>query len=340
MTMLDDAPHPPPATATGRLDRHALRHEAPLVLDGGLSTELEARGHVLQDALWSARLLVDAPDAIADVHASFAAAGADVVTTAGYQLGARSLAATGRDPGQLAALTHRSVELARAGAAEHLEVTGRRLLVAASIGAFGALLADGSEYTGGYGVGVATLVDEHAERVRHAVEAGADLLACETIPSGTEVTAFAELLASTDVPAWVSLSLGPDGTRTPEGQPLDDACAPLVAVDQVVAVGVNCCPPELVFAALETLAPLGLPAVVYPNVGARWDPEARVWVPREDGSPGPPDGPGASLDVDGWVAAGARVIGGCCGSSPDDVAAIRRAVDARPDGPGGTDVHA
>jgi homocysteine S-methyltransferase len=329
MSLLDDPPDPP-SVSTDRLGRDVLRHALPLVLDGGLSTELEARGHRLQDALWSARLLVDAPDAVAEVHGAFAAAGADIVTTAGYQLGARSLAATGRDPADAAALTRRSVELARAAVASHLDVGERPVRVAASIGAFGALLADGSEYTGGYGVTVGALVDEHAPRVQHAVEAGADLLACETIPSGTEVAAFAELLAATDVPTWVSLSLGPDGTRTPEGQPLDEACGPLQAVEQVVAVGVNCCPPELVSAALETLAPLGLPAVVYPNVGARWDPEARVWVPRDERA----EAPGASLDVPGWVAAGARLLGGCCGTAPGDIAAIRRVVDGLADAEG------
>jgi homocysteine S-methyltransferase len=326
-----DTPPDSPLAVSARLrDRAALAAGRPLVLDGGLSTQLEALGHRLDDALWSARLLDDAPEDVLAVHVAFLAAGADVVTTAGYQLAARSLRASGRDPSRADALTRRSVELARRAVADHLDAStgavadqrGGREAVAASIGAYGALLADGSEYRGGYGVSEDELVDVHAPRVAAAAAAGADVLACETIPSGTEVAAFARVLADVDVPAWVSATVGPDGCSTPEGQPLADALAPVAAVPTVVAIGVNCVPPELVTPALETLAALGIPGVVYPNVGDRYDAELHAWVPRDR-----PDGTssteGADVDVAGWLAAGAVLLGGCCGTTPDDIARLR-----------------
>jgi homocysteine S-methyltransferase len=369
---MDTARDTPVDTRVRLRDRAALVAGRPLVLDGGLSTQLEALGHRLDDALWSARLLDDAPDDVLAVHAAFLAAGADIVTTVGYQLAARSLRASGRDPSRADALTRRSVELARRAVTDHLgdpahdavtdhlgdpahdavtdhlgdpahdaaadQLGGRgrvdgppptsgapagggRPSVAASIGAYGALLADGSEYRGGYDVTEGALVDVHAPRVAAAVAAGVDVLACETIPSGTEVAAFARVLAEVEVPAWVSVTLGPDGCTTPEGQPLADALAPAAAIPTIVAIGVNCVPPELVTPALETLSVLGVPGVVYPNVGDRYDAELHAWVPRDrDDARGATAA--ADLDVAGWITAGAVVLGGCCGTTPDDIARL------------------
>jgi homocysteine S-methyltransferase len=345
---MDTARDTPVDTRVRLRDRAALVAGRPLVLDGGLSTQLEALGHRLDDALWSARLLDDAPDDVLAVHAAFLAAGADIVTTVGYQLAARSLRASGRDPSRADALTRRSVELARRAVTDHLgdpahstaadQLGGRgrvdgppptsgapagggRPSVAASIGAYGALLADGSEYRGGYDVTEGALVDVHAPRVAAAVAAGVDVLACETIPSGTEVAAFARVLAEVEVPAWVSVTLGPDGCTTPEGQPLADALAPAAAIPTIVAIGVNCVPPELVTPALETLSVLGVPGVVYPNVGDRYDAELHAWVPRDrDDARGATAA--ADLDVAGWLTAGAVVLGGCCGTTPDDIARL------------------
>ncbi len=297
-----------------------------LVLDGGLATSLEAAGLPLPGPLWSARALLEAPDLVRDAHAAFAGAGAEVLLTASYQLSRRGLQAAGLDPSLAPTLFARAVALAReAGRDAH-----PRPLVAGSLGPYGAALADSSEYTGRYDIGRGALRDFHAPRVEGLVDAGADLLAVETVPGGEEVQVIADLLADAGRHAWVSVTVAGDGTRTPVGEPLLEALGPAAAVDEIVAVGVNCVPDELVVPALEHLAPLGVPLVAKPNAGARWDPVGQVWRPVR-----------TPVDPRPWLSAGARLVGGCCGTAPADVAALATAVgrpraghDGEADGPG------
>jgi homocysteine S-methyltransferase len=285
----------------------------PVVLDGGLSTELESRGHDVSSALWSARLLRDDPGAVVAAHAAFAAAGAQVATTASYQATVPGFAAAGIDADQARALMARSVQLAREGAPEGW--------VAGSVGPYGAYLADGSEYTGDYvsTVSVAELRAFHRPRLEVLAEAGADVLACETLPAAAEVEALLAEVTALDVPAWISVSAvtGPDGVaRTRRGELLSDVLGLTRGIDQVVAVGVNCTDPAAVApAVVEARVASGKPVVVYPNSGETWDADARVWT----GTPG-------VGDVSGWLAAGARLVGGCCRVRPDDVRAIADAV--------------
>jgi homocysteine S-methyltransferase len=261
-----------------------------VVLDGGLATELERRGHDLSSALWSARLIEDAPDEVVAAHWAFAAAGAQVAITASYQ------APIG--------LMRRSVELAREATPDGW--------VAASVGPYGAVRADGSEYRGDYGLTVAELRAFHRPRLDVLASAGADVLAVETIPCLAEVEA---LLAELDVlgqPAWLSLTCA--GSRTRAGEPAETAFAMARDCAAVFAVGVNCIDPrdarDLVSLAV---AASGKPAVVYPNSGETWDASARAWS-------------GASaFEVDAvteWIAAGARLVGGCCRVTPSDIAAL------------------
>lgn len=295
-----------------------------VVLDGGLATTLEAAGHDLSGPLWSARLLADDPEAIVAAHRAFLAAGAEVVTTASYQLSAIGLRSAGGDGQVVDRLLARSVALAREAIAGHLadqrHSRTRPPRVAASVGPYGAVLADGSEYRGGYGLSVDRLVAFHAPRVAALVAAGPDLLAIETIPSGAELEAIAKVLADVEVAAWVSVTVGPDGTTTPEGQPLGEALAPVLEVAAVVAVGVNCCPPGVATRALETLADVcDHPLAVYPNVGDTWDAQARGWRPGAGGD--------AQRELPRWLAAGARLIGGCCGTSPAHLARLASTLD-------------
>lgn len=284
------------------------------MLDGGLATTLEERGLKLPGPLWSAHALLTRPGRVAEAHRAFVRAGAEVLLTASYQLSSVGLAAQGVDPDRHDELFERSVGLARAAATD----AGHPVWVAGSLGPYGAALADGSEYTGDYGVAQAALRDFHAPRVEALLAADVDLLAVETLPSGEEAAVIAEVLRGTDRPAWLSVTLAGDGTRTPRGEPLLEALGPALEVDEVVAVGVNCCPPDLVVPALGALAPAarrGRALLAKPNAGARWDPVHQRWSRDHD----PPD-PAA------WIAAGARLIGGCCGTGPDDLARLVAAV--------------
>lgn len=278
------------------------------VLDGGLATTLEARGHDLAGPLWSARLLVDAPGEIAAVHRAFVEAGAEVVTTATYQLWADGLAALGRSPGEMAALTDTAVRVARAA------TDGRPgVRVAGSVGPYGATLPGAREYVGRYGLGVAELVAFHRPRVTALLDAGVDVLLVETVPSADELQAIVEVVAEAPVPVWVSVTTDERGTTTPEGTPLAEALAPLTTVPTVAAIGVNCVPPHRVAPALHALAGLGVPLLASPNAGATYDGASGTWL-----------GETTVADPRPWTAAGARIVGGCCGTSPDDLATLAR----------------
>ncbi|HEY3556896.1 MAG TPA: homocysteine S-methyltransferase [Kribbella sp.] len=277
-----------------------------VILDGGLSNALEDRGHDLSDALWSARLLRDDPSEIAAVHRTYYEAGATVATTASYQASVAGFERAGVERGEAERLITSSVRIAREVSDES---PGR--LVAASVGPYGAMLADGSEYRGRYGVSSQVLRDFHGPRLELLAAAGPDLLAVETIPDAQEAEVLAELLSELDYPAWFSYSIEGDHTRA--GQPLAEAFA-IAAVPHVIAIGVNCCKPTDVEAAVRTaVAVTGKPAVAYPNRGESWDATTRQWVG---------DGTGPADYAQGWIAAGATYVGGCCRVGPDDIRAL------------------
>ncbi|UOY02705.1 homocysteine S-methyltransferase [Blastococcus sp. PRF04-17] len=282
----------------------------PVVLDGGLSTELEARGHDVGSALWSARLLRDDPAAILAAHAAFAAAGAQVATTASYQATVEGFGAAGVDEAEARRLIASSVALAREGQGAGW--------VAGSVGPYGAMLADGSEYTGAYvaDVGVGDLRAFHRPRMALLADAGADVLACETVPAAAEAEALIAEADDLGVPVWLSLTTVVDAAglaRTRRGELAADVFAMTVGVDAVVAVGVNCTDPAGVRSGIAAAATSDKPVVVYPNSGEQWDPAGRRWT----GSPG------ISPDlVPTWVLGGARLVGGCCRVRPADVSAI------------------
>ncbi len=286
-----------------------------MILDGGLSNALVARGHDLSDELWTARLLRDAPDEIAAVHRAYYAAGAEVATTASYQASVPGLERAGLARHEAEALVRRSVTLARE-VRDELATDGRRRLVAASVGPYGAVLADGSEYRGGYGLSAAELRDFHLPRLELLVSAGPDLLAVETVPDAEEAAVLVELVDELGVPAWLSYSV--DGLATRAGQPLAEAFAVADRQHSVIAVGVNCCAPDDVLPALEVARTVtGKPGVAYPNSGQGWDTGTHTW-----------SGP-TSYDVTlapSWVEAGASYVGGCCQVGPDDIAALAEAL--------------
>jgi homocysteine S-methyltransferase len=301
------------------------RVSLPAILDGGLATELEARGHDLSDRLWSARLLLTDPTVIEDVHLAYFRAGAQVATTASYQATIPGFGAAGLDRAAALSAIRRSVELAsraRDRFAAEVGVSPDGLLVAGSVGPFGAMLADGSEYRGDYDPGEAALREIHAPRIEVLLEAGADLLAMETIPTVREAEVLVELLDEFDATGWLSYQCR-DAGHTAAGEPIESAVAVADGVAGLVAVGINCTAPRHVpslLALAAARAGADLPLIAYPNGGDAWDPAARRWVAS---------GPGGGFDaamVAGWTSSGAGWLGGCCGTGPRDIAALAAAV--------------
>ncbi len=299
-----------------------------LILDGGLATELEARGHDLSDALWSARLLLDDPGAIRWLHRDYLEAGADCVITASYQATLQGFADRGLPAATAEELLRRAVALALEARDEFLAEGSRREgrlrpLVAASVGPYGAFLADGSEYRGDYGVSETFLTDFHRRRWEVLATSGADLLACETLPSLVEARALLPLLAETpETWAWFSFSCR-DGEHLSDGTPIE-ACARLLeGVARVAAIGVNCTAPRHIESLASRLrAVSSLPLVVYPNSGEVYDPATRRWQGERDAGEF-----AAACEI--WQSAGATLIGGCCRTGPAHVRAIRhRLLDA------------
>ncbi|MQY12817.1 Homocysteine S-methyltransferase [Streptomyces sp. RB5] len=285
----------------------------PVVLDGGLSNQLEAQGCDLSDALWSARLLADAPGEIAAAHAAYVRAGARVVITASYQATYEGFARAGIGRERAAELLASSVRLAS-------DAVGPDGWVAASVGPYGAMLADGSEYRGRYGLTVRELARFHRPRVETLAAAGPAVLALETVPDADEAEALLGVCADVGVPVWLSYTV--EGGRTRAGQPLEEAFAVAAGNDRVIAVGVNCCAPaEVGEAVAAAVAVTGKPAVAYPNSGEAWDPGARAWR----GGAGRP-----LAGAREWVAAGARLVGGCCRVGPGEIAWLAREVGENP----------
>ncbi len=296
-----------------------LKAQSPLILDGGLATELERRGADLRHELWSARVLLEDPGLIREVHLDFLEAGADVITTASYQASLAGFERAGLDRDTAAQMLRRSVVLACEArdefCADSAPWSRLRPLVAASIGPYGACLADGSEYHGNYGLDKQQLIDFHRPRMEILAETDADLFAFETIPSLLEAEALLELLA--EFPgrhAWLSFSCR-DTRHVSHGEPLDECARLADAHSQIIAVGVNCTNPEFVPGLLRSAAWVETPLLAYPNSGEGWDSAKHEWT-----------GAGTALDASAWVEAGARLVGGCCRVGLGDISTMKRAL--------------
>lgn len=295
-----------------------LENQGFVMLDGGLATEMESRGADLDDELWSAKMLIEAPELIRKVHYDFLSAGADIIATASYQasFGGFEKAGYGRDQAQ--SLMCLSVDLAVLARetfwSDYRNHRGRlRPLVAASIGPYGACLHDGSEYHGNYGLSRQELIDFHRPRMKVLAETDADIFAFETIPSLLEAEALLELLGEfSGRYAWLSFSCR-DHENVSHGERFSECVAMAGSSGQVLGIGVNCTSPEFVPALLESVGQIKTPLVAYPNSGETWNAGDQSW-----------SGPICEhMPVTDWYDRRARIIGGCCRTSVQDIERMR-----------------
>ncbi|PIA31681.1 hypothetical protein AQUCO_04900167v1 [Aquilegia coerulea] len=318
------------------------------VIDGGLATELERHGADLNDPLWSAKCLISSPHLIKTVHLDYLEAGADIIITASYQATIQGFESKGmsRDEGE--ALLKRSVEIACEArdtyyerCAEHHLSEGikndkilkkRPILVAASVGSYGAYLADGSEYDGNYGdaVTLSTLKEFHRRRVQVLAEAGPDLIAFETIPNKLEAQAFAELLEEDgiNIPAWFAFN-SKDGVNVVSGDSVIECASIAESCEKAIAVGINCTPPRFIRGLILSIQKVTTkPILIYPNSGETYDPDRKQWVQ----STGVSDEDFVSY-VSKWREYGASLIGGCCRTTPNTIKAIYKTLKSPADSP-------
>jgi homocysteine S-methyltransferase len=282
------------------------------ILDGGLSTELETLGAAIEGSLWTGRALLDDPAIIERAHRNFIAAGAELVITSSYQLSRRGFNEIGLTSEKADAALAQSVEVARRA------TEGTSALVAASVGPFGAVLHDGSEYRGNYGLSEDELYQFHIERIQVLEAAGPDILLAETIPDLTEAKALTRALQHSKLPVWISFSVA-DGEHLWSGAKIQDAIRSIAEIPNLQAIGFNCVNPDLVAELVETARQVSDIAIaVYPNKGGVWNSELGEWDSQKV----------KSLDEywPEWKDLNLTYVGGCCGSNSHDISKLAQAV--------------
>jgi len=275
-------------------------------LDGGLSTALENNGNKLTTSLWTGELIRTNPAQITKAHLDFINAGAQIIITSSYQLSYTGCGARGWSEDETNQALIASTLLAKNAVIE----SGKSVKLAASVGPYGASLADGSEYKGNYGVSKQVLKDFHAKRLEILISTSPDYLALETMPDTFEVEVLLDLLTDCPIPFWVSYSCK-EGNQTNAGQDFQSA---VELAQSAMAVGINCTKPELITDLLRS-AKSDKPYVVYPNSGRVWDAVKKEWT----GSAAV--GFNDQL-IQEWMESGAEIIGGCCGIGAAELAEI------------------
>lgn len=292
-----------------------------MILDGAMATELENYGCNLNDSLWSAKVLMENPELIKKVHMNYFKAGADCAITASYQATVEGYKQRGLSKTEATELIKKSVQIAINTRDEFWgnvdnQTNRPQPLVAASVGPYGAYLADGSEYRGNYSLSEDELVNFHRDRIQALVEAGADILACETIPCLVEAKAIARVLKEfPGVYAWISFS-AKDELRISDGERVADCAKWLDSQEQVAAIGINCTSPLYISSLIKEIqAQTTKPIIVYPNSGEEYEPISKTW-----GTTSSTENYG--VNAQHWYEAGARLIGGCCKTKPLDIESI------------------
>ena len=296
-----------------------LEQKKHIVIDGALASELQRRGCDLNDSLWSAKVLIEQPELIQQVHYDYFVAGADCAITASYQATPMGFAPKGIELEESIKLIKTSVKLAQQAKMQYLNdiKQDKALFIAGSVGPYGAYLANGSEYTGDYQLSESEFIAFHKDRVAALMDAGVDILACETMPSFLEIKTLAKLIQQFPmVNCWFSLTLK-DQKHISDGTPLTEVIEYLNSIEQIVSVGINCIALEKVTPALEVLSKLtSKPLIVYPNSGEQYDPTTKQWHKNHDHNCT------FANQLDVWINLGAKLIGGCCQTTPDDIVEI------------------
>lgn len=303
-----------------RIEQFLQDHKV-LILDGAMATELERKGLDLNDALWSAKVLAERPEIIEQVHYEYFKAGADCAMTASYQATIDGFVKKGYSLGQAEKFIIDSVTIAAKARDRFWQGPENRKgrpypLIVAAVGPYGAYLADGSEYRGDYTISEPDLMDFHRRRMQLLLEAGADVLACETIPCLFEAQAMAKVVGEFEnALCWTSFSCNSETTIC-DGTSLSVCAAAMDVFPQVAAIGINCTPPHLLPSLIREIRSASQkPVAVYPNSGEIYDPVSKTWKgTSEEG--------GFALASKAWYEAGARLIGGCCRTTPSDIAQV------------------
>lgn len=294
-----------------------------IVLDGGLATELENRDCNIDGPLWSARLLIDKPEAIQQLHLDYLEAGADIITTASYQASITRFRQLGKTEAEIKHLFQLSIDLAKRARTAFWSVPehqqGRTFpLIAASLGPYGAYLADGSEYHGLYSLSFDQLLSFHETRLGWVMATRPDVLAFETIPSAAEARVIKQLLHNYPASrAWLSFSCK-DDQHISDGTSIEEVVKPFEGMPNILAIGINCTAPEYIEPLIKKIkASVALPVIVYPNSGEGWDAVNKSWIENEQYC-------SISDYLESWIKEGATIIGGCCRTTPKDISSIRK----------------
>lgn len=300
-----------------------LQKQNIIILDGALATELENRGCDLNDSLWSAKVLMEQPELIQQVHLDYFNAGADVAITASYQATVEGFAQRGLNKNQAIELIKKSVQIAKDAQDEFWSDGKNRVnrnypLIAGSVGPYGAFLADGSEYRGDYQLTEKELMDFHRPRIKALIESGVDLLACETIPCLIEAQALIKLLSeSPQASAWLTFT-AKDDEHISHGEKISNCAKWLDSYPQVAAIGINCSSPLHIPSLIQEIKKnTNKPIIVYPNSGEIYEPKTNTWH-------GETSHESFGLQSKDWVERGASIIGGCCRTTPEHIEEIKK----------------
>ncbi len=300
----------------------ALKKQKAIIIDGALGTQIQRNGHNVNDSLWSAKFLDENPKVIKDVHIQYLNAGADIIITSSYQASFEGFLKKGFTQEKAVELLKLSINIAIEARDDFWEKCDQqnriKPLVAASIGPYGAYLADGSEYSGDYKISDIELKDFHKKRLEVLIQTKPDIYAFETIPSKNEAKILCDLIEDFNIKnSWISFSAKNENFTNAHDE-IVEAIKYLNNCHSLGAVGINCTAPQYIPQLIENIkSSTNKPIVIYPNGGSKYNPITKNW---EKGEISPIE---YSKMAHLWFEKGATIIGGCCETGPEEIKQIR-----------------